>query len=221
MTVFGILIGNHITNSINDANIKYQTAIKIDNSPDQFKYGMDTDIGYAFVYGNLDAVDTVSIDKYTGISVSRELEEYRMHTRLVTYTDSKGKSHTRIETYYTWDHIETISKLAKNVNFCGSIFPTDKFPLPGESYMDTVSAGYRKRYNYFLNKTHYTGTLFSKLENHTISEANFHQYTIDKTEEYLLKSKAGFIVFWIVWIILTIVLVVVFCLKQNYWLNDN
>lgn len=61
MIIIGIFIGNKIINNINDGNIKYSTAVKIDNNESQFKHGLNTNFGNALVYGDLYAVDTVSL----------------------------------------------------------------------------------------------------------------------------------------------------------------
>lgn len=60
--VGGFLISGRIQDSIDDANIKYSTAVKTDCSDNNelFVYGMRTNIGSTFVYGRLIAVDPVS-----------------------------------------------------------------------------------------------------------------------------------------------------------------
>lgn len=59
MLLIGFVISGRISNYILDRNEKYNKAIKIESS-DLFEYGMITNVGYAFVYGDLKAVDTVS-----------------------------------------------------------------------------------------------------------------------------------------------------------------
>lgn len=58
MLLIGFVISGRISNYILDRNEKYNKAIKIESS-DLFGYGMRTNVGYAFVYGDLKAVDTV------------------------------------------------------------------------------------------------------------------------------------------------------------------
>lgn len=219
MTIAGIAIGNTISNNIDDNNIKYQTAVKIDNNNEQFKYGMDTDIGYAFIYGSLDAVDPVEIDGYKGISVSRELQKYTRHTRTVVYTDSEGHSHTKFEVYYNWDHIETDEKTSKQVKFCGSEFDTKLFPLPDSNYVDEKSAGYNLRYKYYSIKTHYDGTLFAKLENKSFSNGNFMLLKIEEAKKEIEDPKSILILFWVLWVLITFGWAIGFCFLDNKWLN--
>ena len=105
MLLIGFVISGRISNYILDRNEKYNKAIKIESS-DLFGYGMRTNVGYAFVYGDLKAVDTVSYPEINGeyMYIEKIEEHYNMHTRTVTTTDSKGKTHTRTETYWSWDY---------------------------------------------------------------------------------------------------------------------
>ena len=88
MLLIGFVISGRISNYILDRNEKYNKAIKIESS-DLFEYGMRTNIGYAFVYGDLKAVDTVSYPEINGeyMYIEKIEEHYNMHTRTVTTTD--------------------------------------------------------------------------------------------------------------------------------------
>ena len=65
MILIGVLISEKISEQQIDKNEIYNKAVKIDSS-ELFQYGMDTNIGNAFVYGNLEAVDTVSFPEIEG-----------------------------------------------------------------------------------------------------------------------------------------------------------
>ena len=65
MLLIGFVISGKISNYILDRNEKYNKANKIESS-DLFEYGMRTNVGYAFVYGDLKAVDTVSYPEING-----------------------------------------------------------------------------------------------------------------------------------------------------------
>ena len=113
MLLIGFTISGRISNYILDQNEKYNKAIKIESS-DLFEYGMRTNVGYAFVYGDLKAVDTVSYPEINGeyMYIEKIEEHYNMHTRTVTTTDSKGKtpvSYTHIGTIFTELRDKTIS----------------------------------------------------------------------------------------------------------------
>ena len=98
MLLIGFTISGRISNYILDRNEKYNKAIKIESS-DLFEYGMRTNVGYAFVYGDLKAVDTVSYPEINGeyMYIEKIEEHYNMHTRTVTTTDSKGKTKDAVE----------------------------------------------------------------------------------------------------------------------------
>lgn len=59
MLLLGIFFGSMIFENRIDQNEIYNKALKISNK-DLFVYGMDTNVGPAFVYGKLQPVDTVS-----------------------------------------------------------------------------------------------------------------------------------------------------------------
>ena len=105
MFVIGFFISDKITDYENDKNAEYQKAIHIEDS-ELFQYGMDTNIGNAFICGNLEAVDTVTYPEIGGeyMLVEKVKEKYTMHTR--TYTVRVGKTtQTRVQTYWTWDRV--------------------------------------------------------------------------------------------------------------------
>ena len=124
MLLIGFVISGRISNYILDRNEKYNKAIKIESS-DLFEYGMITNVGYAFVYGDLKAVDTVSYPEINGeyMYIEKIEEHYNMHTRTVTTTDSKGKTHTRTETYWSWDYAGSEEQRCSEITFLGHIFP--------------------------------------------------------------------------------------------------
>lgn len=65
MLLIGFLISGKIQNSIMDNNERYNKAVKIEDE-ELFRYGMDTNVGDAFVYGDLEAVDTVTFPEIGG-----------------------------------------------------------------------------------------------------------------------------------------------------------
>ena len=65
MIMIGVLISGKISEHQMDENEVYNKAVKIE-STDLFQYGMDTNIGNAFVYGDLEAVDTVTYPEIGG-----------------------------------------------------------------------------------------------------------------------------------------------------------
>ena len=66
MLLIGSLLSAKISNWQMDRNEKYNKAVKIENNTDLFQYGMDTNVGNAFVYGELKAIDTVTYPEIGG-----------------------------------------------------------------------------------------------------------------------------------------------------------
>lgn len=223
MVMFGFLIGNKISENQMDQNEIYNKAIKIDNK-DLFQYGMDTNIGNAFVYGELKAVDTVTYPEIKGqyMSVEKVLERYTKHTRVVTKTrtvNGKTQTYTTTETYWTWDAIDGESKHCNKVTFLGIEFDYGQIYKPEERHIDTQSAGYHLRYVYYGSGTEYTGTIFTKLKDNTVNNTHFYNgMNIEETVERL-ESGGWLVAFWIFWILLIIGLVVGFYYLENRWLE--
>ena len=147
MILFGVLISEKISEYHMDANEKYNKAVKIE-STDLFQYGMDTNVGNAFVYGDLVAVDTVTYPEINGeyMYVKKVKERYTMHTRTVTYKDASGKTKTRTETYWSWDYACSEDKQCNEVTFCGITFNSEKFNIPDSSHIDTIKKSSHVRY---------------------------------------------------------------------------
>lgn len=221
MLLVGLLIFNKISEIQMDRNEKYNKAVQIEDS-ELFRYGMDTDVGNAFVYGKLAAVDTVTYPEIDGkyMFVEKVKERYTMHTRTFTYKDANGHIQTRIETYWTWDYVESESLRCKEVEFCSIVFQSEKIILPESDYITTIKESSRVRYKYYGVTTEYEGTAFAELKGGTISDntAFYPNQTIPETVKAL---ESGFwkVLFWIFWVILTGALVFGFYYLDNKWLE--
>lgn len=221
MLLIGVLISGKISEHQMDKNEIYNKAVKIENT-DLFQYGMDTNVGNAFVYGDLVAVDTVTYPEIGGeyIYVEKVKEKYTKHTRTVTYKDSNGKSHTKKETYWSWDRIGSENLRCKEVIFCGITFSSNKIDIPNAHYIDTIKESSRIRYKYYGTGTKFTGTIFTDLKEKTISDNTkfYDDKNIDETVE-ILQAGGGIIIFWIFWIILICGCVFGFYYLDNKWLE--
>lgn len=226
-----MLFGFMISDSINDARLdklqEYNTALKIpDNNTELFQYALDTDVGNAFVEGKLKFLDPVSIEDLDGqySYISRELEKYTRHTRLVTETytvNGKTKTRTRTETYWTWDHVKTDRWESKKMNFNGVDFSIDKIAIPSSRHHSTVSCGYHKRYVYRVRDVEWQGTLYGKIKGHTFE--NTADFREDADIEQMLEYYTLFNwlwLFWPFWIILIGALVYGFYYIDNEWLEN-
>lgn len=221
MFVIGFFISDKITDCENDKNAEYQKAIHIEDS-ELFQYGMDTNTGNVFVYGDLEAVDTVTYPEIGGeyMLVEKVKEKYTMHTR--TYTVRVGKTtQTRVQTYWTWDRVGSEEIKCNEIKFCGIIFKSNKVELPLPEYVDMIKESSHIRYKYYGVPTKHTGTLYTKLSDGTISDNSkfFEDYTIDEALDSCTSGIAN-IIFWIVWVILIGGCVAGFYYLDNWWLED-
>ena len=224
MFSIGFMISESIQQSLLEQYQVYDTAVQIDTE-DLFRYGMETDIGHAFVYGELKAIDPVTFPEIGGnySYIKKEEQKYTRHSRTVTktYQDSKGntKTKTEIEYYWTWDTMSTERKTSKKISFLNVEFKYSKIPFPSSDYITTLDTCYHKRNVYYGTETEFKGTIFSILKEDTINETSFYKnQTITETIEDL-ETGYEIILFWIIWIILTAGLVVGFYYFENRWLH--
>lgn len=220
MLLIGFVISGKISQIQSDKNAKYNKAVKIE-SADLFRYGMDTNVGNAFVYGELKAVDTVTYPEIGGeyMYVEKIEEHYSRHTR--TYTTTDGKGHTRIHTevYWSWDYADSEDMQCKEVSFCGVVFDSNKIKLPSADYIDTIKESGYVRYKYYGTNIEYKGTIFTKLKDKTISDSTpFYEMSIKETKDKLERN-IGIVIFWIVWIIVMVLAVFGFYYIDNEWLE--
>lgn len=223
MLIIGILISNKISEYQMDKNEIYNKAIKID-SKDLFQHGMDTNIGNAFVYGDLKAVDTVTFPEIGGqyMSVTKVKERYTQHTRTVTRNRKVGKTtqvYTTTETYWTWDAVDSWKKNCEKVSFLGIEFNYGDIYEPHEDKITTQKESSHIRYVYYGSPTKYTGTIFTELKNGTINNTDFfNNMTIDETVEHL-ELEVLLWAFWIIWIIVMGATLYGFYYLDNEWLE--
>lgn len=224
----GFLISGRIQDSIDDANMKYNTAVKIDcsDSNELFVYGMRTNIGNTFVYGELIAVDPVSYPDIDGeyMEVKKTKEKYTRHTRQVAHTrtvNGRTRTYYTTEVYYSWDYAGSKSKKCEKVRFCDIEFSSDRIDLPPLEHIDTQTFG-NIRYIYEGSKTEYIGTLFSDLREDTISEGSdfLTNMTIDEAvEHYKQTGVIKQVLFWLIWTVICGACVYGFYSLENRWLE--
>lgn len=220
MLTIGFLIGDKIEDYQNDKNAKYWKAEQISDT-ELFQYGMDTSAGNAFIYGTLQAEDPVTYKELGGkyMYIEKVEEHYTRHTRTVT-TGSGKHRHTKVEHYWTWDLVGSEDKTCKNLKFLGIQFDSKKVKMPGADYIETIKESSRIRYKYYGVKAEVKGTLFTKMSKGTISDkSDFYQnMEIEETIERLTSGEEK-IIFWVVWIIMTVLAVIGFYYLDNKWLN--
>lgn len=225
LSLIGVLISSKISESIMDSNEKYNKAIKIEDA-DMFEYGMRTNVGNAFVYGDLKAVDTVTYPDIEGeyMYVERVKERYTQHTRQVAHTKTvNGKTQTyyTTETYWTWDRVGHDDIKCKEISFKDVVFDSNKIDIPGTSYIDMVYENTHVRYKYYGTGLEHTGTIFTELKDNTITDGTkfYKDHDIEKTVERLENGVGPIVAFWIFWVILMGGCVVGFYYLDNKWLK--
>lgn len=224
MIIIGLVISEAIRQNLLEKYQIYDTAVQID-SEELFRYGMKTDIGYAFVYGDLKTIDPVGFPEIEGeySHIKKEEQEYRRHSRTVTktYKDSKGNTHTKteIEYYWTWDTIRSESKTATKISFLNVEFEYSKIPFSATHQIATLDTGNKQRNVYYGKKAECEGTIFTMLEDDTISKTSFYEdLAIKETIEHL-ENGYEIVIFWIFWVLLTIGFVLGFYYLENRWLD--
>ena len=222
--IIGLLIAGSIRSCEDDENVKYYQAVKIADST-QFNYAVKTDAGHTFAYGTVTAVGYVT-DEGIGnyMTLTRTLEEYRMHHRTVCTGSGKNR-HCHTETYWRWDAIGRDRFAVSHVRFLGRDFSYAMFPvLPWERYVGTVdipSKGFfsnRQRYVYHGRSLAYTGTLYANIVGHQLDDAVFLDgIGLDSAVEKLIHTW-GVPIFWIVFGIVIAIAIIIFVALPNEWL---
>lgn len=226
MLVFGVMISGNISESVMEKNQEYNTALQINNDKELFEYGMRTDVGNAFVYGELKAIDTVSYDEIPGeySYVKKVKERYTRHTRTVTKTrtvNGKTQTYTETEVYWTWDEVDRWEKHSEKISFLDVEFDYGMINFPSYDYIDTIKESSHIRYVYYGTGTEFQGTLYTKLINDTIDGPGFYNnHTIEETIDRL-ETNWQVPVFWVAWVALTTGVAIAFYYIDNKWLEDK
>ena len=224
----GIIISEAIKNNVNESNEKYYKALKINNDEEMFKYAIKTNVGYTLASGTIRAINGISIDELDGIylSIKKVKEEYRKHYREEKHTRMKSDGTEEIyyttEEYWTWDYVEEEKIHVDKFNFLGVDFDYDTIEFYNQSYNTTKEVEYHIRYKYYTIPIEFEGTLFTYINNNTITQNKF---STNKTINEIVKSKeddVNFInaIFWITWIIFITLIDFGYVYLENNYLED-
>lgn len=224
MLILGIVISDKINDSLMNKYQEYNAALQIEDDTDLFQYGMRTNVGRAFVHGNLEAVGSVS---YPGVqgqygSMTKDTERYTMHTRTVTRTrtvNGKTQTYTTTEHYWTWDRINRETIHVPSIAFLGVEFPYGTIDYFPEYEITKIDCGFNLREVYYGSDLQYTGTIYTILADDTISNTSF--YCDQEIDEVIksLEVKWQIVVFWIFWILLIAAATYGFYYIDNRWLE--
>lgn len=225
----GFLISSAIKDVEYEYNEKYHKALKIDNDEDTFKYALRTNVGYVLVNGNV-KTEGISIDGIDGkyFYIKKVKEKYTEHTRQVAHTRTVSDGHggTRTETYYTtetyweWDYAGSEEKHVDKFTFSGVEFDYGTIGFYNDSHIDTIKESSRIRYKYYAIPTEFNGTLFTFIENNTITQNEFSSgLSLEDTYEMQTRN-IGTIIFWVIWIIVIGLLDFGYMYMENKYLED-
>lgn len=226
MVTVGFFISSSIKHKINQNQLIYRQAAQIDNSVDQFKWALDTDIGHIFAEGDMETIDPVKHEKLKGewLSIEAVYQKYTMHTRVITYTttvNGKSRTRTRTETYWSWDTYKRESIKAKKIKFLDVEFPVNKFNINNYGKSETVKIGHNRRIKFNMVNPKMHGTIFGKILNKTIDgKADFWSGCNLKSIYDNYVSDNTVTIFWIFWIPFTIAVLFFFFYAENKWLDD-
>ena len=223
MVALGFLLGGKISDHIAETNEKFTTATQITDDQ-QFQYALDTDFGNVIAYGKLVAEQPVSADDLDGkyAILTKITERYTRHTREVTYTDSKGHTHSRTEVYWTWDEIDRKKDSTETYMFMGASFPEDKFSVTAHQQGDTIYDSRLVRHYYEAVDANMVGSIHTQIKDHMIADNNRFYTDAEPQAVVNLAIRQGniaIILFGVLWIALTGGAVYGFCALENRWLD--
>lgn len=220
MMILGFVIAGRLDAYQIEKNQEYYTALQI-TDPDLFKYGMDTSVGHAFVYGTLQAVDPVTYPDIGGsyLYVKKEEEHYNRHTRPVTKKDSDGNEYTSWEEYWTWDYEWDESIHSQKIRFLSMKMDYGKIQMPASQYLDTVYKSRHVRFNYYIVPAECEGTIYTDLKDGTVSDDSEFLINTDIQHAVEMKTYSTTWLFWVFWLAFTGFCVYSFCYLDNDWLN--
>jgi hypothetical protein len=233
LIIVGIMISGNIREYQLDQQEKYNKALKTEDA-EIFQYGMRTSVGNAFVYGELEAMDTVTyLEIGNEYAYVRKVEKrYERYEEEITKEDEDGNQYTETRVYYQWDTEHTESKHCNEIKFAGVVFPFSKIDiLSANHHIETIngdkvwswkSGEYVKvKFEYYGVDTKLTGTIFTDLKDDTISDGSvfYNNQTIEEAIESF-KSVDFVFIFWLFWIPFIIGAIFCFVMLENKWLDD-
>ncbi|MBP3240085.1 MAG: hypothetical protein J6M92_06020 [Oribacterium sp.] len=189
-----------------ERNAKFNKALRIE-SDEAYKYAADTSAGNAYGYGQMEALNPVTVAEIGGayISLSRVKEHYTCHTRTYTTTDGKGHTQVHTEVYWTWDAVEDEFWHSDAVRFKGIEIRFDDISGIGQNYIDTIRIDTDDRYVFRGAGKTLEGTVFGNMTGGTVKDAVFHEGAdIESAAKADVSTDFG-IVFIIIWIVIPIV----------------
>lgn len=230
ITILSIMIGlgvwlmNPILKEATQEATEIVSCVKVSDA-EKFGYIKRTNVGKFLSEGVLTAVDSVHINELEGyyFYIRKDKERYTQHTETYTVTDSKGNTHVKTRTYWSWDVIHTDNYVCKRVKYLGQEFLLKDIKyFYGSRYKKTTQESGTIRYVYYTHPTSVNGVMTGEAQNKTYNNLKFKSgETIKNIVESSEKSiKNSPIIFWVFWSFLIIFVIVIFYVLENNWLED-
>lgn len=249
MLAIGFLISQDISSNIEEQNEVYHKALKIEDM-NTYNYAKTIGVGECFATYTLDADTPQSVEELTGeyLYIERIYEEEHQKTRVVEeeYTDSDGnkKTRTKTETYWEWDIMSRDYYESPTVTINGESVDTDRIvglssrtesldsSTVASNYQDRLGlsstylkVGSHRRWSFRVIPLHSEGSMYVDLGDGIIRSKKISLHpdiaVQDLYDSYVSSSKAGIIIFWIVWIIFTGGIIFAYCYFDNDYLEDD
>lgn len=227
MTGLGFLVASKIHDSVSVANERYFKSLKIDNDEEMFNYTISTEVGNVLSFGTVQAIGSVSDEMIEGefFALMKKEEHYVQKTRTVTYTDSNGVSRTRTEVYYEWEEKNREYDRVDSFTYLGREFTHDDIKIDNYAYLTTEKNHFLSdvRYKFYIIPLEQDITLFAVAKDKTIQDTQVHySQSIEQIIDYKEReADVAVIVFWVVWVLLTIGAVIGFVALDNRYLNNH
>lgn len=176
-----IPVGFHIKQITAETNMKYYSAMKIQNSPREFQYAMRVSGGNALVEGDFKKVTTVTFPELSKeyIYVKKMTEQYTEHITQIPITDSKG-SITGYQTQitYSWDSYPSLNEVkeADKIVFEETEFDLNKFDL--EAFKERLKLNESTVHPDYISHVRYDGYLYEREHFDTVGDLRFYYYII-------------------------------------------
>ena len=219
----GVWISNPILKSVNEKALEIVSCVKV-SDPEKFGYIKRTNAGGFLAEGNL-ASYHVSIPDLEGVymAIEKNKERYTMHTETYVVTDSKGHSHVKTRTYWSWDVVHTDKWVSDSVTFLGQRFKLNEIKYHWHlSYNTTIKESAFIRYVYYTHPAIVNGVMSGVADDKQYQNLAFQKNaTIDKIVQKAEKRIHNSpIVFFVIWTIFIIFVMFGFCAIENNWLED-
>lgn len=208
--------GESIVGSINEKSYETLKATHID-SAESFQYGIETGFGDVLAYSEL-----VSNDPITNPEIGEKCMYIEKVTEQKVMHVSKNSKGIR-SVHYTWEVIDRDVQTSSTVSFLGSTFDYSKVTVPTQEQTPRHYFGnYRYYYNYIPDTL--VGSLHTFLTTEGVSEGSYFYAHKDPNEvvNYLEGSiNLSYRLLYIVWVVLTAIIIIGFFYFDNRWLDGK